>query len=138
WLWPGPISRLETSRANLKCCASSCMRYQRKGRYRVAKLIAEYGRRANMMKWKEQLNDVTRTGCTRGAISSVPICQRRGDVAKEPIERAAAAREPRRHHGGRDRAASRHFTFVCGDLDRLHSCNSLNSAEPTQINKELG
>ena len=28
----------------------------RKGRYQVHKLIAKYGRRGNMMKWKEQLN----------------------------------------------------------------------------------
>jgi hypothetical protein len=45
-----------------------CTRWQRKGRYSVAKLIAKYGRRANMMKWKEQLNgdcrSGTRTSCT--------------------------------------------------------------------------
>jgi hypothetical protein len=28
----------------------------RKGRYSVTKLIEEYGRKANMMKWREQLN----------------------------------------------------------------------------------
>src|SRR5262249_32969996 len=28
----------------------------RKGRYSVRKLIEKYGRKANMMKWKEQLN----------------------------------------------------------------------------------
>src|SRR5262249_20833837 len=28
----------------------------RKGRYQVHKLIAKYGRRGNMMKWREQLN----------------------------------------------------------------------------------
>jgi hypothetical protein len=33
-----------------------CSRCQRKGRYSVAKLIEKYGRRGNMMKWKEQLN----------------------------------------------------------------------------------
>jgi len=33
-----------------------CSRYQRKGRYSVAKLIEKYERRGNMMKWKEQLN----------------------------------------------------------------------------------
>jgi len=33
-----------------------CSRCQRKGRYSVAKLIKKYGRRGNMMKWKEQLN----------------------------------------------------------------------------------
>ena len=31
-------------------------RCPRKGRYRVAKLIEKYGRKGNMMKWKEQLN----------------------------------------------------------------------------------
>jgi len=30
--------------------------YTRKGRYQVRKLIAKYGRKGNMMKWKEQIN----------------------------------------------------------------------------------
>jgi hypothetical protein len=33
-----------------------CSKCPRKGRYSVARLIEKYGRRANMMKWKEQLN----------------------------------------------------------------------------------
>jgi hypothetical protein len=33
-----------------------CARCQRKGRYNVRRLIEKYGRNANMMKWKEQLN----------------------------------------------------------------------------------
>jgi hypothetical protein len=33
-----------------------CSKCPRKGRYSVAKLIAKYGRKGNMMKWKEQLN----------------------------------------------------------------------------------
>src|SRR5512133_3676595 len=33
-----------------------CTKCARKGRYNVRKLIEKYGRRANMMKWKEQLN----------------------------------------------------------------------------------
>jgi len=33
-----------------------CTKCPRKGRYSVRKLIEKYGRRANMMKWKEQLN----------------------------------------------------------------------------------
>jgi hypothetical protein len=33
-----------------------CTKCTRKGRYRVARLIEKYGRKANMMKWKEQLN----------------------------------------------------------------------------------
>jgi hypothetical protein len=33
-----------------------CTRCQRKVRYSVAKLIEKYGRRTNMMKWREQLN----------------------------------------------------------------------------------
>ena len=57
-----------------------CTRCQRKGRYSVAKLIERYGRRGNMMKWREQLNgdcpSGTRTSCTAAAISSAPICQR--------------------------------------------------------------
>ena len=33
-----------------------CTKCSRKGRYHVYKLIEKYGRKANMMKWKEQLN----------------------------------------------------------------------------------
>jgi hypothetical protein len=33
-----------------------CTRCERKGRYSVAKLIAQYGRKANMMKWRELLS----------------------------------------------------------------------------------
>jgi hypothetical protein len=33
-----------------------CTKCSRKGRYRVDRLIEKYGRKANMMKWKEQLN----------------------------------------------------------------------------------
>ena len=33
-----------------------CTRCGRKGRYRVRKRIEKYGRKANMMKWKQQLN----------------------------------------------------------------------------------
>ena len=33
-----------------------CTKCARKGRYNVAKLIEKYGRRGNMMKWREQLN----------------------------------------------------------------------------------
>jgi len=33
-----------------------CTKCARKGRYHVHKLIEKYGRKANMMKWKEQLN----------------------------------------------------------------------------------
>ena len=33
-----------------------CRKCRRKGRYQVRKLIAKYGRRGNMMKWREQLN----------------------------------------------------------------------------------
>jgi hypothetical protein len=33
-----------------------CTKCDRKGRYPVAKLIEKYGRKGNMMKWKEQLN----------------------------------------------------------------------------------
>jgi hypothetical protein len=34
----------------------ACTRCDRKGRYSVAKLIEEYGRKGNMMKWREMLN----------------------------------------------------------------------------------
>jgi hypothetical protein len=33
-----------------------CTKCARKGRYNVRRLIEKYGRKANMMKWKEQLN----------------------------------------------------------------------------------
>jgi len=33
-----------------------CTKRARKGRYSVSRLIEKYGRKANMMKWKEQLN----------------------------------------------------------------------------------
>jgi hypothetical protein len=33
-----------------------CTKCARKGRYHVHKLIEKYGRKANLMKWKEQLN----------------------------------------------------------------------------------
>jgi hypothetical protein len=33
-----------------------CTKCARKGRYSVSRLIEKYGRKANMMKWKEQLN----------------------------------------------------------------------------------
>ena len=33
-----------------------CTKCARKGRYSVSSLIEKYGRKANMMKWKEQLN----------------------------------------------------------------------------------
>jgi hypothetical protein len=34
-----------------------CTRCQRKGRYSVRKLIERYGRKAHMMKWREQLSN---------------------------------------------------------------------------------
>ena len=33
-----------------------CTKCAHKGRYQLHKLIAKYGRKGNMMKWKEQLN----------------------------------------------------------------------------------
>jgi hypothetical protein len=33
-----------------------CTKCDRKGRYSVAKLIQKYGRKGNMMKWREMLN----------------------------------------------------------------------------------
>jgi hypothetical protein len=33
-----------------------CTKCARKGRYSVRRLIEKYGRKANLMKWKEQLN----------------------------------------------------------------------------------
>ena len=45
-----------TSKASSTCCASNAPKCGRKGRYHVHKLIEKYGRKGNMMKWKEQLN----------------------------------------------------------------------------------
>ena len=49
-----------------------CTRCARKGRYQVHNLMAKYGRKGNMMKWKEQLNGdcprATRTVYTSAAI----------------------------------------------------------------------
>jgi len=48
-----------------------CRKCARKGRYQVHKLIAKYGRKGNMMKWKKQLNgDCPR----RGALSLHERC----------------------------------------------------------------
>jgi hypothetical protein len=33
-----------------------CTKYARKARYSISRLIGKYGRKGNMMKWKEQLN----------------------------------------------------------------------------------
>jgi hypothetical protein len=49
-------SPLATLRGKLDVLRVECNRCERKGRYSVAKLIEKCGRRANMMKWKEQLN----------------------------------------------------------------------------------
>jgi len=42
--------------AKLDVLRVECTKCPRKGRYSVRKLIEKYGRQANMMKWKEQLN----------------------------------------------------------------------------------
>jgi len=61
-----------------------CARCQRKGRYSVRRLIEKYGRNANMMKWKEQLNgDCPQAACTANARSLRPGLPRftEGDLA---------------------------------------------------------
>ena len=49
-----------------------CTKCTRKGRYSIRRLIEKYGRKANMMKWKEQLNgdcpDAMHAPCTSAAI----------------------------------------------------------------------
>jgi hypothetical protein len=66
-----------------------CSRCQRKGRYSVAKLIEKYGRRGNMMKWKEQLNgDCPKRDAheLHGRCDLIcPDLQRCCDVAKEVL-----------------------------------------------------
>jgi len=52
----GLISSSVTSRVSSTYGASNAPNAPRKGRYRVRKLIEKYGRKANMMKLKEQLN----------------------------------------------------------------------------------
>ena len=44
-----------------------CPKCSRKGSYSVRKLIEKYGRKANMMKWKEQLNG----GCPKRDARSI-------------------------------------------------------------------
>jgi hypothetical protein len=51
-----------------------CTKCARKGRYSVRKLIEKYGRRANLMKWKEQLNG----DCPRRDALSLLIVGRQG------------------------------------------------------------
>jgi len=64
-----------------------CTRCTRKGRYSVAKLIEKYGRRANMMKWKEQLSgDCPKRDAheLHGRCDLIcPACQRCCEVDKE-------------------------------------------------------
>jgi transposase-like protein len=49
-----------------------CTKCARKGRYSVRRLIEKYGRKANLMKWKEQLKGTARgamhIACTSAAI----------------------------------------------------------------------
>jgi len=45
-----------------------CTRCSRKGYYNVRRLIAQYGRKASMMKWKEQLNGAVRNGTRRNCM----------------------------------------------------------------------
>jgi hypothetical protein len=49
---------------NLHVLRVECTHCQRKGRYHIHKLIEKYGRKANMMKWKEQLNGESEAGRT--------------------------------------------------------------------------
>src|SRR6516164_3640015 len=82
-----------------------CGRCQRKGRYSVRKLIEKYGRNANMMKWRNQLNDdcprrdapQLRDRCepdlprpAKGAVSRITIRIDRGSssLSVSPIPRA--------------------------------------------------
>jgi hypothetical protein len=51
-----------------------CSKCARKGRYSVRKLIDKYGRKANLMKWREQLN---RACAKRDARSMVERCDQR-------------------------------------------------------------
>ena len=44
----------------------------RKGRYHVHKLVEKYGRKGNLMKWKEQLNgDCPRRDALLGAVPTL-------------------------------------------------------------------
>jgi hypothetical protein len=57
-----------------------CTKCDRKGRYSVAKLIEKYGRKGNMMKWREMLNaDCPKrdaTGLHDRCDLVCPICRR--------------------------------------------------------------
>jgi hypothetical protein len=53
-----------------------CTKCPRKGQYRVARLIEQYGRMGNMMKWKNCSTGIARSGtaaCMTAATWSVPI-----------------------------------------------------------------
>jgi hypothetical protein len=64
---------------------AECTKRSRKGRYRVRRLIEKYGRRANMMKWKEQLNN----DCPkRDAHSMLERCDLLSRFAEGPIKGA--------------------------------------------------
>jgi|SRR5215471_4793923 len=74
-----------------------CSRYQRKGRYSVAKLIEKYGRQGNMMKWKEQLNGDCPKRDARAARplrSHLPRSAKCCDVAKEVLWKPAPPAPP--------------------------------------------
>jgi len=55
------MPRTSATSGKLDVLRVECTKCPRKGRYSVCKLIEKYGRKANMMKWREQLNG----GCLR-------------------------------------------------------------------------
>ena len=97
---------------NLDVLRVECSRSGRKDRYRVQRLIEKHGRKANMMKWKEQLNgdwpkrdahqmhdrwrlDLSRSakGALAALLNNDPVTIFRGS------ERIASRQRPRRPAG---------------------------------------
>jgi hypothetical protein len=68
-----------------------CTKCGRKGRYSVRRLIEKYGRKANMMKWKEQLNG----DCPKRDAHSVGTLRFGVSGSAESLMKC-----PRHHHGG--------------------------------------
>ena len=78
--WSGPdapqLRYLRRHRRQARRAARRVLKCERKGRYSVAKLNEKYGRKGNLMKWREQLNgDCPIDRPLRGP-RSTPTCRR--------------------------------------------------------------
>jgi len=137
-----------------------CTKCARKGRYRVAKLIEKYGRKANMMKWKEQLNGELSEGatrdCTIAATWCAPICRRSYDgppsgcpgehllaVTIRPLCRviilirgdfiASSALRPRRAHSLRNKRSAKAPKYFARRRRTSWLITSVNAPNPPRL-----